>query len=139
MMQRKNERYDFHVNVAWDFFAQRTGGKAGRIINVSKTGCLLQTNEYIENRRWIRFIIQDHSSNLQIACVGRVVRCKILTKTDCEEFDTAIYDYGIEFTFPNYFSLGDTDLIFALSKRNLMVRSCLNLNSKSSFRPGFLA
>ena len=53
--------------------------------------------------------------------------------------EITLYQHGIEFTFPNYVSFGSTDLILALSKRNLRVRSCLSLNSRSSLRPEFLA
>ena len=130
---------NFSVKQFGIFFAQQTGGKSGYIANISSAGCLLKTNESIENRRWIRMIIKDESTHLCFSAVGRVVRQGISVENAQNGNDLTLYHYGIEFTYPNYFSLAGTDLILALSKRNLRVRSCLSLNSRSSLRPGFLA
>ena len=131
---RRTERFDFEADVVWDFFAQGGGKKKGHLLDISRSGCLLVTREYITPRRWIRFIVLEPYSNLCVSCVGRVVR-----EHNDPSLQENLYSYGIEFTYPNYFSLGDTSLILALSKRNLIVRSCLSRNSKSSFFPGFLA
>lgn len=139
MTQRKSERFDFFSRVSWDFFAEKSGKKNGYIGNISSTGCLLKTSELIENRRWLRLIIQDDSTNLYITAIGRVVRKRNLMEVVHGGLDFTLYHYGIEFTYPNYLTYADTDLIFALSRRNLSVRSCLSLNSRSPFRPGFLA
>ena len=139
MAQRKEERFEFQARVTWDFFAQTSGKKGGTLVNISRSGCLLKADEFIENRRWVRLFIEDSSSNLYITCVGRVVRTQLLLEGAELGLGDPVTYYGIEFTFPNYLSLGATDLILALSRRNLMVRSCLNRNSRSPFRPGFLA
>lgn len=145
--QRKDERVDYFAQVVWELFANSNGRKKGVITNISRGGFLLKTTELIESRRWIRFVIQDFNNNLCFCGTGRVVRRREaihLPTSDSHPFSSfgegnPIFEHGIEFTFPNYFSLAETNLILALSKRNLRVRSCLSLNSKSSLRPGFLA
>lgn len=139
MTQRKSERFDYFAKVKWDFFAQSAGKKTGYIGNISNTGCLLKTSEVIESRRWLRLMIQDDSTNVYFTAVGRVVRKKNVMEIIDNGNDFTLYHYGIEFTYPNYLSFADTSLILALSNRNLSVRSCLNLNSRSPLRPGFLA
>lgn len=147
MIRRKDPRYPFYGTAVWDYFALGTGRKRGDITEISRSGCLLSTTEPIEYRRWIRLIIQDPTSNLSVTAIGRVARrhsalipIDIHTKNPMlEGQNRPVYQHGIEFTHPNYFSEGATDLILALSRRNLTVRSCLNLNSKSPIRPGFLA
>lgn len=139
MIQRKSERFDYFVKVYWDFFAQRMGKKSGYLGNISISGCLLKTNEIIDHRRWVKLIITEDTHRIYFTAIGRVVRKKNAIEMMDQGSEFTLYHYGIEFTHPNYFSLATTDLILALSKRNLSVRSCLNLNSKSAFRPGFLA
>lgn len=136
--RRKSVRYDYLSSVLWDYFAETTGSKRGFLTNLSTSGCLLCTYEPIELRRWIRFIIQDPSSNLLVSAVGRVARrdLHIFSSTRRE---LQSYRHGIQFTYPNYFSLAATDLILALSRRNFTVRSCLNLNSRSAICPEFFA
>jgi hypothetical protein len=131
VQQRKDERYEFDAKVFWTFFAQRTVKMPGHVTDISCSGCSLQTSQIIEYRRWIRLMIQDDSSNLFFTAIGRVIRSQALQGSK--------FKYGIQFTFPNYFSLAGTEIISALSKRNLIVRSCRNRNSKSPFRPEFLA
>ncbi len=128
--QRKNDRFDFHGKAIWDFFAQKEGQKSGLILNVSSSGCLMSTSYEIDLRRWLRVLIREESSQLCLVIVGRVVR---------RDLAPLQFQYGIEFTFPNYFSDASTEVIFALSKRNLTVNSCRSLNSRSPIRPGFLA
>jgi len=136
---RKDERFEIFGKVYWDFFAQSSGKKMGYIANVSCSGCLLKTTDSIDTRRWIRMMILDESSNLYITSIGRVVRRQEIMEIIGEGEDYTLYHHGIEFTYPNYFSLAGTNLTLALSNRNLSVRSCRNLNSKSPFLPGFLA
>lgn len=70
--------------------------------------------------------------------VGRVIRCEHqLEVTGLNEI--TLYRYGIEFVQPCFANTQDLDLILAFSKRNWIVRSCLNLNEKSSLRPGLLS
>lgn len=137
--RRKNERFEYHTKVRWDFFAQEAGKKDGFLTNISQTGCLLLTDELIENRRWLRLSMEENTAQVHILCIGRIVRFQSYSEYTSQGTEIALFSYGIEFTHPNYWSLAATDLILALSRRNLIVRSCLNLNSKSSFRPGFLA
>ena len=137
--QRKHQRFEIFTRVHWDFFAQSSSKKSGYIGDISCSGCLLKTNEPIENQRWVRMLIQDDSSNLYVHAVGKIIRQRHMMEILEGGIDIALYQYGIEFTVPNYFSLGGADLILELSKRNLSVRSCLNLNSRSPILPGFLA
>lgn len=142
MEKRRNERFEFIGQVFWDYFAQSEGKRTGVLINVSQGGCLLATAEEIEPRRWLRVIAHEPSSQVGAVIIGRVVHASDATtplpdSEDC--FSRSHRLYGIEFTFPNYFSLAGTREIAALSRRNLMVRSCLILNSRSPLRPGFLA
>ncbi len=139
MTQRRDERFEFFGKVFWNFFAQGADKRSGYLGNISNSGCLLKTTEAIENRRWIRLIIEDKSNHLYFVAVGRVVRRQNFLEILNAGTDFTLYQHGIEFTYPNYFSCAATDLILALSRRNLMVRSCLSLNSKSSLRPEFLA
>lgn len=137
--QRRDERYEFFGKVSWDFFAQSCGKKLGYIANLSRSGCLLKTADAIETRRWIRLMIQDESSNLAFSGIGRVVRRQDIMEIVGDGEDYTLYHHGIEFTYPNYFSLADASLILALSNKNFNVRSCRSLNSRSPFLPGFLA
>lgn len=139
MGQRKHQRFEFFSRVYWDFFTEGSSKKSGYIGDLSCSGCLLKTNEPAENQRWLRLLIKDEATNLQVIAVGKIVRQRQMMEILEGGIDIALYQYGIEFTYPNYFSLGGTDLILALSKINLSVRSCLSLNSKSPIRPGFLA
>ena len=132
MQKRKDERFEFNSKVFWTYFAQSSVKMPGYLEDISRSGCSLKTSQIIECRRWIRLIIQDHSSNLFFTAVGRVTRSQQLV-------GLGTFKYGIQFTFPNYFSLAGIEVISALSRRNLMVRSCLNRNAKSSLRPEFLA
>lgn len=132
MQERKDERYEFEAKVFWTFFAQGSFKMPGYLKDISRSGCLLKTYQTIECRRWLRFIVQDPSSNLFFTAIGRVVRAQTVV-------ERTQFEYGIQFTFPNYFSLAGIDVISALSRRNLMVRSCRSLNSKSPLRPEFLA
>lgn len=139
MLRRTQPRFDYFAKVFWDFFAEGNATKRGYLDNLSATGCLLKTNEVIDTHHTIRMIIHDATSNLYVCALGKVVRKRNVMEVIDGGLDISLYQYGVEFTLPNYFSLGGTDLILALSKRNLTVRSCLSLNSKSPFRPGFLA
>ena len=139
--QRKHERVGFFRRANWDFFTGSTGRKTGFITNVSKGGCLLKTSDPIDHRRWIRILIEDHASGLYYTMIGRVIRRENAIESISSMNDTEItlYRYGIEFTYPNFVSNQDQDLILALSSKNLTVRSCLNLNMKSSLRDESLA
>lgn len=139
MTERKHQRYDLFGKVSWDFYANGTGKKIGYLGNLSISGCLLKTSEPIENRRWVRLIIEDAHKNMSVVVIGRVVRQKNSMEIVQGGGDFTLYHYGIEFTSPNYFSLAGTTFILDLSKTNLSVRSCLNRNSRSPFLPGFLA
>jgi len=139
IQRRKHERVDFFRRASWDFFEGATGRKQGYIADVSRGGCLLKTSEAIDHRRWVRIIIQDEQTNLCITAVGRVVRRQQAMEVVNGGTDVTLYNYGIEFTFPGYFSLAGTNLTLALSSKNWMVRSCRSRNSKSSFLPGVLA
>lgn len=140
---RRHERYSFFRKATWDFFTGSTGVKSGYLMNISKNGCLLKASDPIEHRRWIRIVIHDHHSNVSFTQIGRIVRREDIVESfespdTAGEHDITLYRYGIEFTHPGYLS-DQEDLILALSSKNLMVRSCLNLNDKSSLRPGSLA
>ncbi len=142
MDKRKNERFEFYGQASWDYFAKSENKKSGYVINVSRSGCLFKTHHSVENRRWLRLVLQEESSQVGIVIIGRVVRAEKLTNIQPGSSSLDLFSeslYGIEFTFPNYFSLASTEVISALSSRNLMARSCLNLNSRSPLRPGFLA
>jgi hypothetical protein len=138
--QRKHERAEVFLKARWDFFADQTGAKTGYVSNVSRSGCLLKTSERIEHRRWIRMITRDENTGLHVTMVGRVVRKESRIEAVDGGRDYTLYDYGVEFTYPGYFSLlAETSLTFALSRRKRIARSCLTLNSRSSDLPGFLA
>ena len=139
MKQRRHDRFEINGKAYWDYFAKQTGKKIGIIGNISNSGCLLKAGELIEHRRWLRILIQDESQNIFYSSVGRVVRRQSMPEIVRNHCEPTYYHYGIEFTYPNYWSLASTDLILDFSRRNLTVRSCLSLNSKSSIRPGFLA
>ena len=131
MSERRYDRVEVFQKAKWDFFTSGTGSKLGYVTNISRGGCLLKTNENIEHRRWVRMMIRDDSNNVAYTAIGRIVRqensLEIINSTD-----VILYRYGIEFTHP-------FDFILALSSKNLMVRSCRSLNTKSSLRPEFLA
>jgi PilZ domain len=139
---RRHERYPFFRRAKWDFFTGNTGRKTGYVMNISRSGCLLKASEPIDHRRWIRVVIHDHPSNLYFTHIGRVIRredrVESLESPEIDGgYDITLHRYGIEFTHPSYLTT-QADLILALSSRNLTVRSCLNLNSKSSLRDGSL-
>lgn len=137
----------------WDFFAESTGRKTGLIGNIHSDGCLLKTSEAIEARRWIRLMIQCQDTNLWFTAIGRALCSYSLSEEGREESQsennlklipnfwiparTQLWIYGIEFTFPNYLTVGGTVLTFALSNKKPMVRSWRSLNSRSANRPGF--
>ncbi len=131
--KRKNERFEFFGQISWDYFAKTERKKTGELLNISQSGCLIKTHHPLEPRRWLRLVAQEESSQVGIVIIGRVVRIAEATHAQPGLI------YGIEFTYPNYFSLASTEVISALSSRNLIVRSCLSLNSRSPLRPGFLA
>jgi hypothetical protein len=135
---RKNERVSFFRKANWDFFSSGTGRKDGYIANISRTGCLLKTSEIIDHRRWLRVVVRDDNANLWLSLVGRTIRCENSIEA-MSESEVTLFRYGVEFTYPGPIAAQDFDLILALSSKNLTVRSCRNLNSKSSFLPGFLA
>lgn len=137
MSSRTFERFDVAQKTSFDFFTQSTGRKKGLVGNVSRGGCLLKTNEQIDNRRWLRLVLQDPETNLAFTGVGRVIRREYKLEVTAKEL--TLYRYGIEFTFPNALSDQDLDLILALSNKNLSVRSCLMRNNISSLRSEFLA
>jgi hypothetical protein len=139
MALRKHERHEVLRKANWDFYSERTGAKSGYITNISKSGCLLSTSENIDHRRWIRVMLKDESTNVIHVLVGKIVRMEqkihsILSITRGVGIaDLSLYRYGIEFTSPSgALSDQDLDLILALSSKNLSVRSCLSLNTKSS-------
>ncbi len=131
---RQHERIEFFRKVRWDFYTASSGPKTGYVTNLSKTGCLMKSNELIDHRRWIRIMLIEEDSNVTYTAVGRIVRCENVLEAVTED-DVTLYRFGIEFTRPNYFAC----LILDFSKRNLTVRSCRNLNTKSSLRLGFLS
>ncbi|MFZ9595498.1 MAG: PilZ domain-containing protein [Bdellovibrionia bacterium] len=142
MQLRKDERFTYRVNVIWSFFAQsKNPKKSGSLEDISRSGCLLKTQERIDSRRWLRIVIQDEATNLLFATIGRVMRehSSLHSRKPSWTSMPEPYFYGIEFTFPNYFTLAQDQEISALSKRNFIVRSCRSLNSKSCARPGFFA
>jgi PilZ domain len=126
---RRHDRYSWLRKARWDFFTAATGPKHGYVANISKGGCLLKTTELIEHRRWIRILIQD--GDLAHTAVGRIIRCEHAIEA-IGDGDISLYRYGIEFVQPCFASTQDLDLILALSSKNLTVRSCLSLNTKSS-------
>lgn len=131
---RKHERFELQQKVNWDFYSARTGLKIGYVANISNSGCLFQSSEEIEHRRWLRMIINQQGSNLHFSTVGRVVRREVAIDV-FEEIDFTLYRYGVEFIFPAHLSF----LILALSNKNLSVDSCRSLNARSSLRPGSFA
>ena len=137
--QRKAPRFEYFGKVTWDYFANKTGAKSGYIADISQNGCLFKANEWMNEGRWVRLFVEDATSQICFTLVGRVVRRKSMMEIIDYGADFTLFQYGIEFTYPNYFTLASTEVIFALSRRNFSVRSCLNLNSKSPFCPGFLA
>ncbi len=142
MERRKHKRFDFLGHVHWDYFARTSSKKNGYLINISKGGCLLWTDHNVELRRWVRLVIQNETSQVSIIVIGRVTHISDSPQrqpgSDLLYPDSGTF-YGIEYTYPNYFSLASTEVISALSSRNLIASSCRNLNSKSPLRPGFLA
>lgn len=67
--------------------------------------------------------------------VGRVIRCEHAIEAVGEpgrENDISLYRYGVEFVQPCFASNQDLSLILDLPSKNWIVRSCLNLNTKSS-------
>lgn len=138
---RRHERYGFFRKAKWDYFSDSTGVKSGYIMNISRNGCLLKASDPIGQDERIRLVIQDFVSNLLFVHVGRVVRRQDITETmESMQGGTGftLFRYGIEFTHPSYLG-SQEDLILALSSKNLIVRSCLSLNSRSSLLPGSLA
>lgn len=129
MSARKNERFSWTRKTRWDFFTAGTGAKSGYVTNISKGGCLLKTSELIEHRRWIRMLVQD--GDMAHTAVGRIIRCEHAIEA-IGDSDISLYRYGIEFVQPCFANTQDLDLILAFSNRNSTVRSCLNLNTKSS-------
>ncbi len=140
MEMRQDIRFPFVRKVKWDFFTGGDGAKTGFITDISKSGCLLKSCKPIYTRRWVRIMVpvtEESQPTLLFSVVGRIVRRedKLESVMDTE---FTLYRYGIQFTQPTYLNFQD-DLIFALSTRNFSVFSCLNRNTKSSLRPGFLA
>lgn len=127
---RKYERLEINHAASWDFFNGRDGLKAGIISNISQGGCLLKTDEPANHRRWIKLVLNTPGSPIGYTAVGRVLH----TMEAMEIFDdghTTLYRHGVEFTHPTHLSYEDLDLIFALSKRNWKIRSCLIRNIRS--------
>ena len=56
--RRKSLRLDCAMPAKWDFFTLGRGIQKARIQNLSTGGCLLELNQSIELRRWIRLVIQ---------------------------------------------------------------------------------
>ena len=140
MEKRKSDRFEFFGQVSWDYFAKSEGGKIGTLLNVSREGCLFRTYHTVEPRRWLRLIAESGSSQVGVIIIGRVVRAAKMTHSSPHfDLNSSGTLYGVEFTFPNYFSLASTEEISALARRSLMVRSCRIRNSRSPLRPGFLA
>lgn len=136
--QRKHERVRLFCKAKWDFFTGNTGPKAGFVTDISQGGCLLKVCEPIEHRRWLRILVNDNQSNVHFSLVGRVVRCESQLEAVTES-ELSLFRYGIQFTHPAFVGQDGQDLIFALSRRNFRVFSCLSRNTKSSLRPGFFA
>src|SRR4051812_30826992 len=90
----RSERYEIFNEAHWDFFTAASGVKAGYLTNVSQTGCLLQTNEPIEHKRWIRVVIKDPEARFWMTLVGRAVRCENKLRALRDE-DVALYSYGV--------------------------------------------
>ena len=132
MPDRRHERFEVQKLVHWDFFESNEGAKQGYVTNVSRGGCLLKTSEIIDHRRWLRLMVEEE--NVLLSAVGRVTRCENVIEAFGTD-DVTLYRYGIEFTYPGAFLTQDADLIFDLSSRNLTVRSCRILNSRSSRLP----
>jgi hypothetical protein len=141
MVRRQDERYPWNTRVIWNLFARpipQSRTQSGLLQNLSRTGCLFLTTQWIEERRWLRILIEDPNSQpTSYLTIGRVIRRTEFSSIQDSGQDPGStllpYGYGIQFT------LSQNHLILALSKRNLRVRSCVNLNSKSSLLPGFLA
>lgn len=138
MPLRKHERVETRIQTLWDYFTEPQGAQQGTIADLSRGGALLRTDDRIEHQRWVRLALKDEQSPVWRTLVARVVRCENRLRLIDEE-NFALYSYGLELTHPGSLSLQDFDLILALSSRNLSVRSCRILNSKSSFLSGFLA
>lgn len=138
---RRHERFGFFRKARWDYFSAASGVKSGYILNISKNGCLLKASDRINESQWIRLLIEDFTTNLLFAHVGRVVRRHDIVERmepTSHGAELTLHRYGIEFTHPSYLG-SQADLILALSSRNLIVRSCLSLKDKSPFLPGSLA
>ena len=56
---RNAPRFDYFGKVTWDYFGEKTGSKTGYLGDISNSGCLLKTNEWIDQRRWVRLIVED--------------------------------------------------------------------------------
>ena len=130
MAARRHDRFSWLRKARWDFFTAASGAKGGYVANISKGGCLLKTTELIEHRRWIRLLIHDGA--IAHTAVGRVIRCEHAIEAVGDDDDISLYRYGVEFVQPCFASTQDLDLILAASNKNLTVRSCLSLNTKSS-------
>ena len=102
MTQRKSERIKIFSKAYWDFFAEGVGKKIGYLGNISNSGCLLKTNQAIENRRWIRLLIKVDERTLYFAVVGRVIRRQNIMEVTQDGNDLTLYHHGIEFTYPKY-------------------------------------
>lgn len=139
MDMRQDIRLPVLRKVKWDFFTGGDGSKSGFITDISKSGCLLKNCKPIHTRRWLRILVplSEENSSFLFSVVGRIVRREDKLESIMNT-EFTLYRYGIQFTQPTYLNFQE-DLIFALSTRNPSVLSCLNRNTKSSLRPGFLA
>ena len=137
MPLRRHDRHTILRQATWDYYSERTGKKSGYITDISRGGCQLRTTLAIPHQRWLRILtkVGDGADNMLYNLVGRVVRTEEVMEAQAVaggETAITLYRYGLQFMHPTQLSVQDFDLILAFSSKNLSVRSCLSLNSKSS-------
>jgi hypothetical protein len=87
----------------WDFFTGATGMKPCLIENLSTGGCLLRSSEPIQNRRWVRLVLEDQRAQLSRTVVGWVVRLESSIQDElplvqeCRSRNEVNYRYGVQF------------------------------------------
>ena len=109
--RRKDARLHTWIPARWDFFTLQTGSRLDGVSNLSRSGCLLVSNEPIELRRWVRIAIQlneiplaskdstgDRLSTLTFTLVGRVVRKRKIERESPLFYGS--WEHGIQFLQP---------------------------------------
>ncbi len=107
--RRKDSRLHTWIPTRWDFFTIQTGSRLDGISNLSRSGCLLVSNEPIELRRWVRLAIRmdevplaatdsEPLRALTFALVGRVIRKRKIERETPLFYGS--WEHGIQFLQP---------------------------------------